>query len=481
MKSNRFTRFFNTRALKYGGYAALLTAGFLGLLVAINVLADAVPLRADLTVERYFTLSEETHRVLDGLGQSVTFISLYEEGKEDSGVVELLNKYRARSSRIALSNINPYRSPRELKRYAVDGQEPELGSIVVDSGDRFKVIKSYEMYEYAYDEETLEARVQSFQAEKILTSAIVYVTARSDPVIYLVKGHGEAALSPTLVTSLQQDNFLVKDLNITTAGGIPGDASILVFVSPKTDLSFTEAREVDAHLRGRGGRAVFLLDLSEAAYPNRDGLLASYGLEPRTALVIERDAANFLPNQPFVLVPNLAEHVITRGLEAGDMPVIFPLSQVLNILEIRKRKVTVEPLLVTSGRSWAQVDMDSDTTQKVAGDYDGPFAVAVAVTDAGEAGELESRIVVTASSQFLFPPENIGYLPENETFFRNCMNWLQGADELIAITPRSISSIRYKITLSSFQFYLYAGLAVLLVPGLILGMGLATFLRRRHL
>ena len=48
------------------------------------------------------------------------------------------------------------------------------------------------------------------------------------------------------------------------------------------------------------------------------------------------------------------------------------------------------------------------------------------------------------------------------------------------IVPRSISALRYSITLSSFQFYLFAGLAVILIPGLILGAGLATFLRRRY-
>jgi ABC-type uncharacterized transport system involved in gliding motility auxiliary subunit len=467
--------------MKYGGYAALVTAGFLGLLVVVAVLADALPWRTDLTVERYFTLSAETERVLDGLERPITVIGLYEEGKEDVGVVELLKKYVSRSSKLTLSYLNPYRSPRELKRYMVDGAEPELGSIIVDSGDRFRVLKSYEMYEYAYDEETLEARVQSFQAEKLITSAILYVSATSDPVIYLLRGHGETDIADTLRSSLVQDNFVVRDLNITTAGGIPDDARILVQVDPQIDLNATELRQIDDYLRRRGGRAAFVLDPSEPAHPNLGTLLASYGLETVTALVIERNAANFLPNQPFVLVPNLSDHAITKPLQGADMPIIFPLSQIIHLMAIKKRKVTVEPLLVTSDRSWAQVDMDSDTTQPTTEDYDGPFAVAAAATDAGESGEQESRIVVTGGSQFLFPPENIGYLPENEAFFRNCMNWLRGADELIAITPRSISNIRYKITLSTFQFYLFAGLAVIVVPGLFLGLGIAVFLRRRHL
>ena len=237
---------------------------------------------------------------------------------------------------------------------------------------------------------------------------------------------------------------------------------------------------MEEFLRTRGGRAVFLLDLSDRKYPNRDRLLASYGIDIRPALVIEENPSNFLPNQPHVLIPSMVEHAIMKPLGSADMPILFPLAQVISLMDIKKRRVTIEPLLATSNRAWAQVNLGSKSSQKTANDLDGPFILAVAITDKGETGEKESRIVVTSSAQFLYPSKNFGQLPVNESFFRNSLNWLRGAEELISIQPRSVSTTRYNITLSSLQFYLFVGITVLLVPALIFGAGLAVYLRRRH-
>lgn len=468
------------RTLRYGGYAALLSAGVVALLAAINVLALRIPLRVDLTAEGFSTLSEQSVKVLAALDQPIGLVALYEPGREDARVDELLKRYRAASERITVTYLDPYRSPVPLKRYEVGGQPPDAGSVIVDAGRRFRVLKTWELYELTVDEQTQAPKLQSFQAEQMITSAIVQVTSASDPVVYLLKGHGERDLPADLGTRLASDNFVLRNLDLAVSPGVPDDATVVAIIGAKNDLSPADAGKLREFLSLRGGRAVVTLEMTAVPQPVLSGLLAVYGLASPAALVVEQDGAYHLPNQPLALVPGIAEHAITAALKSGEMPVVFPVARPLQVLAERKRRVTVEPLLSTSARAFAQVDLASAETTKQPGDLAGPFLLAAAATDRGETGERESRIVVLAGTEFLYPPESIGRLPENETLLLNGLNWLRGEEELIAIRPRTISSIRYTISLTSFQFYLFAGIAVLLVPLAVFATGLAVWLRRRH-
>ena len=52
---------FKDKKFKYGGYATLLVAIVLAILVGVNLLVDLVPLKADLTKEQLYSLSEQTY------------------------------------------------------------------------------------------------------------------------------------------------------------------------------------------------------------------------------------------------------------------------------------------------------------------------------------------------------------------------------------------------------------------------------------
>ena len=106
--------------------------------------------------------------------------------------------------------------------------------------------------------------------------------------------------------------------------------------------------------------------------------------------------------------------------------------------------------------------------------------LAAAVTDTGEVGQAASRMVVMASSQYLFPSENLGRLAENENLFMSTLGWLLDRPELISIPARTISGNRYDLNLSQLQFFLYGGIAVVLIPLAVFIAGLVMWLRRRH-
>jgi hypothetical protein len=279
---------------------------------------------------------------------------------------------------------------------------------------------------------------------------------------------------------LKKAFYDVRDLPLATLGAVPADADIVVDVSPQTDYSPPEALTLVDFMRKRGGKIFLMTDIGVSPQPNVGKLLESFGLALKPWLVVERASDHMLPNQPYVLIPTVGQHAITAPNARADMPILFPVSQVLEKLPAVRRTVTIEPLLETSDRAYAKVNIQDSTGEKGPADVDGPFMLAGAVTDSGEVGEMPSRMVVMASSHFIFPPASMGRLEENENLFMNCLGWLQNRPELISIPPRAIAGDRYALNLSAFQFLLFGGIAVILIPVAVFLAGLVTWLRRRH-
>jgi ABC-type uncharacterized transport system involved in gliding motility auxiliary subunit len=179
----------------------------------------------------------------------------------------------------------------------------------------------------------------------------------------------------------------------------------------------------------------------------------------------------------------MSYHAITSSLRSSDLPVLYPRSQAVTQLDTKRRTITIEPVLTTSDRAWGKVDLKSQSNDQTLADRKGPFNLVVAVTDKDERdSEIESRLVVGGSSYVLYPDRAFGLPltgPGNTDFVLNSLSWLEGQKELISIRAKSL--IQLPLRMNQLQFFLFAGIAVILVPVLVLGSGLVIWLRRRHL
>lgn len=469
-----------SRTLRFGGYATLVTAATIALVAGINLVVDRIPLRADMTVEGFYTLSDQTQKALAAVHSPIAVLELWEAGKEDEKVAELLRKYQARSSMLQVRQVDPYRSPVELSKYMTNGTPPDTGSLVFDAGGRFRILRTADMYTMTPDQTTGEQVPNGFAAESAITNAIASVTAAKDPVVCFLQGHGEKDLQPALADRVEKAFYVTRTLTLATAGAVPADADIVVDVSPQQDWLPQEEQALLSYLRDRGGKLFLMADLGASAQPVMGKLLESFGLALRPWLVVERASSQSLPNQPYVLIPNVGSHAITAANAKSSLPILFPVSQVLERLAAVRRTVQIEPLLASSTKSYAKVNLQDASGDQGARDPNGPFLLAAAVTDTGERGEKPSRMVVMASSRYIFPTASLGRLEENENLFMNSLGWLQDRPELISIPARSLSGNRYELNLSQQQFFLFGGIAVLLIPLCIFAAALATWLRRRH-
>jgi ABC-2 type transport system permease protein len=469
-----------SRTLRFGGYATLVTVAMIALVAGINLVVDQIPLRADMTVERFSTLSDQTQKVLAALHTPITVLELWEAGKEDAKVGDLVGRYLTRTRMLRVRQVDPYRSPLELKKYTVNGIPPDAGSLVFDAGGRFKILRTADMYTMTQDQITGEQVPTGFAAEGAITNAIASVTASKDPVAYFLQGHGEKDLQPTLSERVKAAFYDTRTLTLATAGEVPVDADMVVDVSPQQDWVPQEEQALLSYLRDRGGKLFLMADLGASAQPVMGRLLESFGLALHPWLVVERAANQFLPNQPYVLIPSVGTHAITAANAKATLPILFPVAQVLERLSAVRRTVQIEPLLMSSGRSYAKVNLQDPSGDQGARDPNGPFLLAAAVTDTGEVGQKPNRMVVMASSHYIFPTASMGRLEENENLFMSSLGWLQDRPELISIPARAISGNRYSLNLSQLQFFTFGGITVLLIPLGIFAAALVTWLRRRH-
>jgi ABC-2 type transport system permease protein len=471
-----------SRKFRFGGYATLLAVAALAIVVGVNLVVDQIPAKLDMTQERLYSLSDQTRKFLNGLSVDVTITYLNRPGGEDKLVKEVLDRMAAASRRIKLQTVDPETNPGWAKTYAKTGDLREGSLVVAVSETKFKTIDRYDLYNYQMNQQTYQQEVTSLAAEQRLVSALQFVTAAKNVTVYVVKGYNAQSLSDYgLVSGVEGQNYAVKDLDLIAAGRVPADADVVLLANPGLDLTAADAEHLRAYLAG-GGRLLALLDLAKLPKraPQLEELLGNYGLGVRRLLVIEGDTNRYAYNRPFYLLPKYAYHDIVSPLSSADLPMLVPGAMALKVLELKKRALTIEELLTTSQNSWGKVNYSTATSvAKEAGDVEGPFTLAYAVTDpTGKLGGRDTKLVAVSSAEFL--QSNLQQIAAgNADFFLNSLSWLSEKKDEISVSAKNLRS--YPLRVNQLWSLILSAIVVLVLPLGVLGAGLGVWLRRRHL
>lgn len=470
-----FIQSFNTKNVKYGGYATLIFLLMLVILIAVNLVAEQLPFKFDLSENKLFSLSKQTAKVMKKVKDEVTIYALYAAGKENKSIIEVLKKYQELSPKVTVKTLDPNKNPGFVKKFSEDGDTPGEGSLIIVSEKFHKVIPGYNLFNYYTDEQTMQQEIVSLAIEQQVTNGILYVTTgKSAAVIYQVQGHGEDSLPYDLERQLQNENFALKELPLATQP-IPKDTAVLMVYAPKQDFTADETEKLRQYLANQG-RAIFLIDYIDQKLTNLNSILNSYGVNLEQQLVVEGDPNHHVGN-PLLILPQYNSHPILKSVSSNQMPVLIPVTQSLKLAELRKQSLKIEPLLITTEKAWAKKDSASLRQAKSAGDPQGPFTLAVAITDGSET-QPNSKLVVVANAQFI-NTQYSAQVPGNVSFLTSSLNWLQDQKENLSIQPKSLLS--YRVRLNATQTILYSALVILVIPLGILIAGLMVWLRRRHL
>ena len=269
---------FKSKKFKYGGYATVMTLIVIAALIIVNLVADLVPVRIDLTSNKMYSLSEQTEDVIANLEEDITIYFIGEPSTKNVMIDEIVQRYARLSNHIHTDFMDPVRDPITAQKYTKDGGQLSNGNLLVEQGEVFRIISQYDMYNFSQDQSTGQSQVESLAVEQRLTSAILFVSGAEMPVAYQLEGHGEVALNYNTTKQMELENFDSQTLNLLGLDEVPEDADLLIINGPQRDLSEEELAVLDKYL-SNNGKAIFMVDLLIQALPNFQTLFQTYGIQ----------------------------------------------------------------------------------------------------------------------------------------------------------------------------------------------------------
>ncbi|HEU4381852.1 MAG TPA: GldG family protein [Anaeromyxobacteraceae bacterium] len=450
-------RFFTGRAAHFGFFTAI-SALLLALILAVaNWAAWKKPKSWDLTKNRIFTLSDDTQKTLSGLEEDVEAVAFYGQAEPAYGEAqELLRRYADRSPHFKVRLVDPWRSPEEVKRFAI-----------TDGGPRIVLRRG-----------AAEARARE-PSEQALTGALVQVTRSGKRKVYFTEGHGEPAPRDAgksgyaaAVKALEGEGYEISTLSLLDKAEVPADASAVLVAAPRKAFLEPEVKAL-RHYAGRGGRLGLYLE--PEANAGLDALLKDFGVEVDEDMVVDPNPVARLFGGTAVtpVVRPSAAHPISKDLAQTGL--LF--STARSLVALRDAPAVPTPIALTGDTAWGETDVKSlygKGAKRDEGEKGGPLPVAMAAERTFQ-GDKAARAVVVGDADFFAN----GYrdLLGNLDFFMNGVGWLAEQEDRITIRPRTREASR--LFLSEAQVTALKIVTIDLVPVALLGLGLAVWLVRR--
>jgi ABC-type uncharacterized transport system involved in gliding motility auxiliary subunit len=458
-----------SRQVRAGSYSGLYIVVFVAILVALNYLADQYNKTFDATKDQLYSLSDQTHKILDNLENDVT-IYYFDRARSFPAAKNSLVRYENASNRVTVKYIDPESDVGTAQTMNVRN----FGTVMVEMG--------------ANREEA------STTGEEEVTNAIIKLLKGGDKKACIVTGHGEADPANSeqdgfsiAQGEIQNANYGTETVSLAQTGEVPTDCTVVVVAGPSAGYFEPEVAALRNYVNG-GGRLLLMLDgtVEEESSQALIQLAAEWGVKVGSDIVIDLSPVGQLfGGGP--LTPLIAEydtvHAITKVM--GNVASLFPMTRSV-VEEGASGGWTVTELMKTTESSFSTTDFeiaDGELVRKPQAETPGPINVAATATmdlpdDApepaeGEAEENEAipadeeeskqaRVVVTGSSRFA--RNSFVGRGGNADLFLNMLSWLSSDEDLISIRPKDPANTPMDITESQMRWLLF---------GLVLGLPLA--------
>ncbi len=377
----------------------------LAILVVLNLIADQIFYRWDLTKEKRNSISELNKQTMQNLQKIVT-VKVYLEGDFPPTLERLSNAIRnvlyemeafaegnlhftfmdpsdnkALQKQFQEKGITPI--PLNIKEENIEARKYIYPVIVVNYGDREEWI---DIFKNAYYPNGMANLVKAeTDIEYKLVSAIRRITAEYRPTIGFLTGHNETPLKkmPELINELK-NSYDIYEVNVKYGNSIPPSflglpdslrkkyegrtgLDVLLVVQPDSAFSEREKYEIDQYLM-MGGKIIWILDqnkvildkqqtLAQPRQLNLDDLFFKYGFKVNYDLVQDMNCGKIhlvadvnkqggqFQSLNWVFYPmavRFKEHPITRNLDA----VLFRYASTIDTL--KRPELTFTPLILSS-------------------------------------------------------------------------------------------------------------------------------------
>ena len=464
--------------LKNGSYTMGISAVFIAAVVLVNLIVGELPAKysqIDISDSGLYSIGEETEKMLHDLESDVTIYQIAQDGSEDENIKSLLKRYEDESKHIKVEQKDPVVNPGFVSEYTEDNLSNN--SLIVESGERSKVINYNDMYESSIDYNTYSYQTTGFDGEGQITSAIGYVTSEELPILYTLEGHGEISLDSTLKDSIEKANMEIQTLNLLTEGEVPEDADCLMINAPTSDISAEEKDALLSYLEN-GGKAMIFTDYTGTEMKNLAAVLENYGVQTAEGIVFEGDSQHYAMQMPYYLIPTVNSTDATYDVASGNRLILMPYAQGIQKMDEVRDTVTIESLLTTTDQAYSKTNMNSTQIEKEEGDIAGPLDLGVSITEKLDE-EKETKIVYYSTSALLDGQVNQMVSGGNHELLLSSLKWMTGAEENASVAIPAKSLEMSYLTLTDYDASFWKICTMGLIPGFFLVAGFGIWLKRR--
>lgn len=458
-----------------GTVTALIVAVIIVVNVLFGVLGTKVNLKIDMTKDKLLSFSEPTIETLNNLQSDVNIYSLIpedDEGQLISQLREIVEKYAKMSSKINYKVVDTEKNPEFVQKYVKAGEGINLYSVIFETDKRFKVVNLQD----AVTADASGQMPQYISAEKLFTTALLYVTSDKTVKIGVSEGHGEMAPAAYFEAILKDEGYEVEAINLITED-ISEDIDSIIISTPEKDFDPMEIDKLDAFLDNGKSLQAFMPPTG-VALPNLEGYLTEWGIEFKPGFVAETDKGSYFQD-PLYLLPKISDCDITSGIVNAGLMILFPGSR--GIKANTNQYVTEQVLLSTTDKAIVKTNINAQITEgsitAEEGDLVEKSTVATMLTKQID-DERSAKIFVTGCINFI-QQSILESNYANKDFYMNTIAALTDNESNIYIRAKDVSTPL--ITVSALTGIIYGAVTVIVIPLILLIAGLVIWLRRRHL
>ncbi len=473
-----------TKRTRAGGYSMILIVIAVVLAIIVNLVVGSIPstlTKYDLSEKKLYTISDQTKEIAGNLETDVTLYLIAQTGEEDDVIQELLKRYDGLSNKISVKQVDPIVFPYFTEQYTDD--VVEANSVIVESGNRSRVIPYDDIYVYTYDYNIYSQQgdgsnyyTVEFDGEGQITSAINYVTSKDLPMVYFLSGHGEQVPDDELQDALATANMPIEYLNIMSKDELPADTGCIFIYGPTSDLNNDEL-ELLMDYMSEGGNILYVSQAVDANMTNFNSLMEYYGMEAIDGIVVEGNANYCQRGYYHYLMPEMVPHIVTAPLIEGNYRALMPLAQGLKALDSYRGTLTVQSLMDTSDSAFSKLAGYGMTTmEKEEGDIEGPFSVGMASMETLDKDTV-SKVVWYPTTQFLLADNDEISSGANYSLYLSTLSWMCSEDNSLAIVSKNLGS--KFLTFSAMESNIWSIVMAVVVPVAVVVWGLLVWLRRR--
>ena len=402
----------------------------------------------DVTKDKVYSLSEKSQDIAKSIDKDITIMLInMDESEED-----FVKKYSSLNDKIKIDVIDDLASRTDLTdKYGITA---DTQAIIVQSGDREKILSSADLYTIDYS--TYQTKDTT---EESLTNALISVTTDEKPVIYNLTGHNKYSSDDMyfFTQDLESEAYEVNDLDLLTTGSVPDDCSVLMITTLIEDITRKERNEIIDYI-DKGGKIILFGDPNATGkdMTNFQDVLDEYGVSISEGIMVEQDSSKMLYQTPTAIIVTVSPYTSVTNKTNMNMNACFITSGKIDIAdsdELDKLGVQAEILATTSEKTFYRTDYSIDSDSRTDSDEELGNATVGALLKKTVDDDKTSELIVYSNNIFvsnLRVTGNDGYsyvldYYNNEDLAMNSIAYLSDRENMITIR-KDVEVTAYTVT-----------------------------------